>query len=450
MATEPVLPSFDRSRIDAARATLADQGIRVLAGTVVNMAGITLAKNVAPDRLGVFATSGLGASPTWNVFCIDGGIAFTPNLGVVGDMRLRLDVDALVPLHGGLGWAPTELFDQSGEPLPIDPRGRLRRITVEIEQEGLGVLVGHELEFVLTSADGTAYPRAGWIPYGLGPVVDHEGFAADLLVEAAAAGLPLEQLHAEYVPAQFEISLPPAAPLAAADGVVLARLLIGRIARRHGLRASFSPLPFAGGGGNGAHIHFSLTRGGQPLFSGGPGPYGITDEGVGAIGGVVAALPGVQAVLGGSILSGARLRPGFWSGAYPCWGRENREAAVRFVEATPGNPHGANVEVKPVDPSANPYLSSAAVLGTALDGIRAAADLPAEVTRNPADLAGMAPLPSDLATALEALESSAAAPRVLGAEIVQAVLAVRRWELDHYGETPADELPDLFRFAWSI
>ena len=450
MGTEAVLPPFDRSRIDAAAVMLADHGIRMVAGTLVNMAGITLAKNASPERVGAFATSGLGASPTWNVFCIDGGIAFTPDLGVVGDMRLRLDLDALVPLRGGLGWAPTELFDQGGEPLPIDPRGRLRRVTAEIEQEGLEVLVGHELEFVLTSADGTAYPRAGWTPYGLGPVIDHEVFAAELFGEAAAAGLPLEQLHAEYVPAQFEISLPPASPLAAADGVVLARLLIGRIARRHDLRASFSPLPFAGGGGNGAHIHFSFTRSGRPLFSGGPGPYGITDEGGGAIGGLVAGLPGVQAVLSGSILSGARLRPGFWSGAFPCWGRENREAAVRFVEATVGNPHGANVEVKPVDPSANPYLSSAVVLGTALDGIRAAADLPVEVTSNPADVAGIAPLPSDLAPALDALQSSDAAQRVLGDDIVRAVLAVRRWELDHYGETPADEVPERFRFAWSI
>lgn len=450
MRTEAVLPTFERSRIDVARAMLADHDIRILAGTMVNMAGITLAKNVAPDRVGAFATSGLGASPTWNVFCIDGGIAFTPDLGVVGDMRLRLDVDALVPLRGGLGWAPTELFDQRGEPLPIDPRGRLRRVTVEIEQEGLDVLVGHELEFVVTSADGTAYPRAGWTPYGLGPVVDHEGFTADLLAEASAAGLPLEQLHAEYVPGQFEISLPPAAPLAAADGVVLSRLLIGRIARRYGLRASFSPVPFAGGGGNGAHIHCSFSRSGHPLFSGGPGPYGITDEGGGAIGGLVAVLPGIQAVLGGSILSGARLRPGFWSGAHLCWGRENREAAVRFVEATPGSPYGANVEVKPVDPSANPYLSSAVVLGAALDGIRSAADLPVEVTSNPADAEGVATLPSDLASALDAFESSDAAKRVLGDEIVRAVLAVRRWELDHYGETPADALPERFRFAWSI
>jgi glutamine synthetase len=97
--------------------------------------------------------------------------------------------------------------------------------------------------------------------------------------------------------------------------VVLARLLIGRIARRHGLRAWFSPLPFAGGGGNAAYPFLVHPRR-PPLFSGGPGPYGITDEGGGAIGGLVAALPGVQAVLGGSILSGARLRPGFWSGDF--------------------------------------------------------------------------------------------------------------------------------------
>ena len=412
---------------------------------MVNMAGVTLRRTSRP-------TGSASLPPPASVFadlerlCIDGGIAFTPDLGVVGDMRLRLDVDALVPLHGGSAGG-RRAVEQSGS------RCRSTRAGGYVGSRSRSSRRGSACSSA-TKPSSCSRVRTDRLSRGAGSVrsgngFDHEGFKADLLVEAAAAGLPLEQLHAEYVPAQFEISLPPAAPLAAADGVVLARLLIGRIARRHGLRASFSPFPIAGGGGNGALIHFSLTRSGQPLFSGGRGPYGITDEGGGAIGGVVAALPSIQAVLGGSILSGARLRPGFWSGL-PLLGRGESEAAVRFVEATPGNPHGANVEVKPVDPSANPYLSSAAVLGTALDGIRAAADLPAEVTRNPAEVAGMAPLPSDLATALEALESSAAAPRVLGAEIVQAVLAVRRWKLDHYGETPADELPELFRFAWSI
>ena len=442
-------PSDDDLAAAAQRLT----GVRLVAGSMVNTAGITLAKTVAPERIGTFATAGLGASPTWNVFCIDGGIAFTPHLGVVGDMRLRLDLDALRVLDDGLAWAPVESFDQQGAPLPTDPRGVLRRVQADVERDGLTVLVGHELEFTVTAADGSAYPRHGWTPYGLGPLLDHEAVVADLVGAAAAAGLPLEQVHAEYAAGQFEFSLPPATPLAAADGVVLARLLVGRIARRHGLGVSFSPFPFDGGGGNGAHLHLSFARGGAPVFAGGDGPYGLTAEGGAAIGGLVDALPGIQAVLGGSILSGPRLRPGYWSGAWACWGRENREAAIRFLEATPGNPRGANVEVKPTDPSGNPYLTSAAVVGAALDGIRRGARLPDEVRANPAEVAaerGIARLPGDLSAVLDAFAASGIAARLLGPEVVAAVLAVRRWELDHYGAEDPSTLPARFRFAWSV
>ena len=428
----------------------------MVAGTVANMAGNYLAKTVAVGRLEAFASAGLGASPTWNIYSIDGGIAYTPEIGVIGDMRLRLDLDALRILDGGFAWAPCELFDQSGQPLAIDPRGRLRRTQRAIEDAGLAVLVGHELEFTITAEDGSPFARPGWAPYGLGPVLDHEAFLTELLAASAAAGIPLEQLHAEYVSAQFEFSLPPAEPLAAADGVVLARLIVGRLTRKHGLRASFSPFPFAGGGGNGAHLHYSFSRDGAPLFSGGSGSHGITAEGGSSIAGIIAALPGIQAVLGGSILSGYRLRPGYWSGAYACWGRENREAAVRFLEGTLGNPRGANVEVKIVDPSSNPYLATAAILGAALEGIQSSLPLPAEVTVNPADqtseqIAATATvlLPAELGAALDALEASELAVRVLGPEIVGAVLAVRRWELEHYGDVAPDELPERFRFAWS-
>ena len=457
MTTESILPAFGDSGIDEVAGRLSDAGVGIVVGTMANMAGIYLAKTIPVDRLATFASSGLGASPTWNIFCIDGGIAFTPDLGVVGDMRLRLDLDALRILDGGLAWAPTEIFDQNGVPLAIDPRGRLRRIQREIEDAGLVTLVGHELEFTITAEDGTPYPRPGWTPYGLGPVLDHEAFLTELFSATAAAGIPLEQLHAEYVPAQFEFSLPPAAPLEAADGVVLARLIIGRLGRKHGLRISFSPFPFSGGGGNGAHIHYSFSRNGESLFSGGDGPHGMTAEGGSSIAGVIAALPGIQAVLGGSILSGSRLRPGFFSGAYACWGRENREAAVRFLEANRGNPKGANVEVKIVDPSSNPYLATAAILGAAFEGIRSSAVLPAEVTTNPADqteeqrcASATVLLPTDLAATLDSLAASDVAVRILGPEIIDAVLAVRRWEVDHYGSADAEQLPERFRFAWSI
>ncbi len=88
-------------------------------------------------------------------------------------------------------------------------------------------------------------------------------------------------------------------------------------------------------------------------------------------------------MLTGSVLSGVRLLPGMWSGACICWGTENREAGVRLVRAGPANPHGASVEVKVIDPSANPYLASASVLGLAHHGIREQLALVAETTEDP-------------------------------------------------------------------
>ena len=83
--------------------------------------------------------------------------------------------------------------------------------------------------------------------------------------------------------------------------------------------------------------------------------------------------------------------------------------------------------------------------------IRAAADLPDEVTSNPAEVKGMHRryLPT-LRPLSRRSSRRMRLQRVLGDDIVQAVLAVRRFELDHYGDTPADELPERFRFAWSI
>ena len=212
------------------------------------------------------------------------------------------------------------------------------------------------------------------------------GSSATSPTAATGSGVAIEQFHPEYGANQFEISLTPQSPVAAADQLVLMRIIVGRVARQYGLRVSLSPVPFAGSVGSGAHQHFSLTRGDTPLFSGGTGAGGMTPEGESAVAGVLAGLPDAQGVLCGSILSGLRMQPGHWSGAYVCWGTENREAAVRFLVGGPGNPHGANVEVKVIDPSANPYFATAAILGLALDGIERKLPLPPEITVDPSTL----------------------------------------------------------------
>lgn len=427
-------------------------------GTIVTPSGLTLAKVVPAARAGVFADPGLGASPVWHAFAIDrAGIVFSETFSVVGDERVRIDPSALCPIDEGLSWAPGSFFDQHGDPVPACSRGTLGRVESHLARAGLTAKVGHEIEFLIVDAAGNRLPGQAWAQYGLAGVLEHEGFVRELIAALTAAGVAVEQFHPEYGVNQFEMSLAPKSPVAAADQLVLARIVTSRVARRHGLRVSLSPVPFAGSVGNGAHQHFSLWRGGQPVFSGGPGPHGLTDEGAAAIAGIVRGLPEAELVLCGSIVSGLRMKPGNWAGAYACWGAENREAAVRFLPATPGNPRGANVEVKVVDPSANPYFATAAILGLALDGIETHAPLPQDITVDPKDLstgecaaAGVLQLSGQQSEAIAAVQDSARMRSILGDDALDAIVGVRRYEMDNYADLPPDQLTDRFRLAWSL
>ena len=446
----------------AAIAQLEAEGVDTVIGTVVSHAGLTQAKTVPIRRTNTFADPGLGASPSWHAFAIDQtGIAFTDDVGVVGDQRLRIDLSALRIIGDGLAWAPAAFFEQDGTPVPACSRGTLSRVEAALAEAGIEALIGHEIEFLLVDPDGGRLPSALWAQYGLVGVLEHEAFVRDVNAAATAAGVGIEQFHPEYGANQFEISLSPLAPVAAADQLALTRLIVGRAARRHGLRVSLSPAPFAGSVGSGAHQHFSLTRPqgepAGPLFSDGTGVAGMTPAGESAVAGVIRGLPEAQGVLCGSIVSGLRMRPGNWAGVYACWGTENREAAVRFVKGGPGSPYGGNAEVKVVDPSANPYLASAAILGLALDGIQRKAALPPETTLDPAKLsdsdrdhAGILRLAEAQPEAIAALDDSGLLRGILGDPVVDMVVAVRRMEQERYGDLGPEQLADKFRMAWSL
>ncbi len=442
----------------AAIAQLEADGVATLIGTVVNPAGLIHAKTVPVRRMSSFADPGLGASPVWHVFAIDqAGIVFGESTGVVGDQRVRIDLGGLRVLGDGLAWAPGSFFDQDGVPDPYCARGVLAEVTDRLTEAGFEALVGHEIEFVLVDPEGVQLPAHMWAQYGMAGVLEFEGFVRDVTAAATASGVAIEQFHPEYGANQFEISLAPLPPVPAADQLTLMRIIIGRTARKHGMRVSLSPVPFAGSVGCGAHQHFSLTRGEQPVFSGGDGPNGMTAEGASAIAGVLSGLTEAQGVLCGSILSGLRMQPGSWAGASLCWGTENREAAVRFLTAGAANPYGANVEVKVIDPSANPYLASAVILGLAHDGIARGLTAPPEVTVDPAALTEaqrrdclVTLLSTDQAEILDRLDRSATVRGILGDAAVDAVVAVRRYEHEHYAQLSPHELAEKFRLAWSV
>lgn len=448
----------ERTGTDIARRAdlLRGQGAKLLAGMVADSGGVLRAKAVPAERIEAFATTGMGASVTWPVFCVDNGIAMTDELGVVGDLRLTADLERAVVLDGGFTWAPLDVRTQDGGPSPLCWRDVARRQVHELTARGLSVRAAFEMEFTVLDAAGRRVGEDhGWNAYGFGPVSTLSDLITTAVERLAHAGVPVEQVHAEYGTGQLEMSLPPADPVVAADSVLLARTVLGRTARELGLMVSFSPLPFSDNVGNGAHLHVSLTRDGAPVFSGGSEPAELTPEGAHAIGGLVSGLPEGLAVLAGSVVSLDRLVPDHWSGAFSCWGVENREAAVRLLAATHGNPYGANVEVKCIDPAANPYLAVGIVLGLAVEGIDQKRPLPPQVTVNPTALsdaearsAGLRRLPETLEDSLECFVDSARIRTILGADLHDAVMAVRRYEMGAFGDGRADRHA-VTRFAWS-
>jgi glutamine synthetase len=433
-------------RVDELRA----EGVELVAGSITDLAGVTRAKYVPLRRLAAFQRAGMGVSPSWSVFCVDSGIAFTPNIGVDGDLRIRIDPDDLRLVDDGVAWAPGNLTDQEGKPAALCTRSLLIAIESALAAKGLTALVGTELECTMLAPDAGHASPDPWSPYGIRTSLDRSAFLVELAGAAERAGLSVEQIHTEYGHDQLEVSLAPTTPVAAADTVAAARIVIGRAAARHGLRISFSPVPFAGEAGNGAHLHLSLADAEGPLFSGGRGPYGMRPAGESAVAGVLETLPDLLGVYAGSVLSSARLRPGNWAGAAQCWGLENREAAVRFVAATPGTPHGANVELKLIDPTANPYLAAVSFLGSALRGIDNGLGLPDEVPKDPAKAAHPPPmLRTDQQTVIKALETSPVAAELLTPAMIEGLTAVRGYEITTYGDRPEADTTQALRLAWS-
>lgn len=445
-----------RSRGEVLREALVGAGVQLVVGFVTNGSNLVHAKSMPVARTADFVAAGAGMSPVYSGYSVDGTIQPTRHYGAVGDLRLRLDSQSVRVLADGLALGPVDVVTQAGEVDPSSARAILERVCRGLASDRIDATLGHELEFVLVSPDGAALPKGYWTPYGLGPIRERQAFLTELAVACADADVPLEQLHAEYGREQFEISLPPAGPVAAGDAVVVVKAIVAQVAERHGVAASFSPVPFPGAVGSGAHQHFSLSRDGVSLFSDGARPDGLHDVGANAVAGLLAHLKEAQGVLTGSVLSGSRLLPGMWSGACICWGTENREASVRLVRAGPASPHGASVEVKVIDPSANPYLASATILGLAHHGIREQLTLTPEMTEDPSLLsaqeraaAGIDVLEQDPGVMLDRLESSTLMRHILGEAAVEALLAVRRHEREVF-DGPPETVAEALRLAWSV
>jgi glutamine synthetase len=316
-------------------------------------------------------------------------------------------------------------------------------VLARLSERGYSSLASYEAEFYVWDREGPLdrTPYAG--SFAMTPSAD---FVAELAQTLEEMGIRPEQCHAEVGHGNLELSVGEDEALAAADKRVMVLEAIRGVAQRVGLETTMAPKPYLEGAGNGHHLHVSLYEGDAPVLFDSSGV--LSGPGAGFVAGILEHLPAIMAFSAASPNSYQRLVPGMWSSAYAAYGLDNREAAVRLASPVAGRESAtANVEIKPVDVTSNPYLALASALAAGMDGIERGLD-PGEPTMvDPATLddeeraaRNIRPLPASLDEALDVLEEDRAIVEALGWPLVRTHVAVARAQAEIARELPPEEV----------
>ncbi len=419
--------------------------------------GVTRGKAAALRFLPERIASGIGHTTAMMAITMLETLAPVDGMSPVGEVRIKPDPETLValPYAPGAGAMLADLVRPDGQPWEACSRTFLKQAIAELASEGFTMEAAFEPEFTL----GRREPDPSGGPDRLVPTDDslcysatgfHQAhdFVMELVGALNAQGLKVEHYYPELGHGQQEISIRHAPALQAADHHVLYRETVRGVAFRRGLWASLAPKPIPDQAGNGTHLHASLTElnadgsPGAPAFTDPSDRYGLSKTGYHFIGGLLKHIGGLVALSCGSVNSYRRLQPQFWSSAYTVYGMDNREAAVRICSPLRGDPASTvNLEFKPSDSSANPYLALGAFIYAGLDGIRQRIDPgeavnvdPATMTEEERQTAGARRLPLSLAEALDELALDDLLISKLGPMRSTAYLAVKRAEAAAFAE----------------
>ena len=413
-----------------------------------DVAGVARGRSVPVADLDRRLESGLGWVPANQSLTPFGHIVEANPFDSFGDLRLIPDAATRATADIGAGIAPfdvvlCDITHTDGSAWECCPRAFLADALAELhELAGVEVMASFEHEFVLHSNEPPPHP------FSLIAQRRAEPFGS-LLVEALnEAGCEVETFLPEYGPHQFEVPTAPVVGVAAADRSVLVKELVREVAFRVGRSVSFSPKLSADGTGNGAHIHMSLISadGGSALFD--PhGPARLSTLGASFCAGILRHLPALLPLTCGSVISYERLGPHHWSSAGAYLAEGDREAALRLAgtPSTDGSDEAGsfNVEYRPSDATANPYLALGAIVRAGAAGIR---DGLAAPTLGPAGAAD--PLPTSLDDALEAFEADATVREFLSPTFRECFVGVKREEIRFCADRSADETYALYAAAY--
>ena len=362
------------------------------------------------------------------------------------DMLLYPDLDTWVVFpwtaeKGKVARLICDIHNSDGTPFAGDPRSNLKRVLKEMEELGFtNFNLGPEPEFFLFKLDEQGKPtlelndNAGY--FDLAPTDLGENCRRDIVLELEEMGFEIEASHHEVAPGQHEIDFKYADALTACDQIQTFKLVVKTIARKHGLHATFMPKPLYGVSGSGMHCNVSLFKGNENAFYDEKAPLGLSETARQFIAGTLKHATAFTAVCNPTVNSYKRLVPGYEAPCYVAWSAKNRSPLIRIPSS---RGLSTRVEVRSVDPSANPYLALAVLLKAGLDGVKNNLTPPASVDRNIYAMsklerqeAGIDDLPGSLSEALNLMVKNEVVTEALGDHILEHFVEAKEIEAEMF------------------
>ncbi len=362
------------------------------------------------------------------------------------DMLVRPDMSTLrrVP------WAtePTasvimDCFDTEGASIDVAPRAVLKRVIALFGAEGWHPIVAPEIEFYLENgtdrADKPAATPTGSgdvdsavdpivDPYGIDRVHDLGDFFRELNESCRQQDIHLGAVSQELGPGQFEVNFEHGAPLELADDVFHFKRTLKRVARAHGMRATFLSKLDAEKPGSSMHVHQSVyDADGNNVFS---NPDGTASERFDFyLGGLQTHLPAALLLLAPYPNSYRRFLS-YWSSPVNLeWDVDNRTVGLRVPDS---DPQARRIENRLAGSDVNPYLAIAATLACGYLGMRTKTRCRPAITGSAYDLPFA--LHRHEYEAIDGLRASKALREILGDEFVTLYTAVKERECREFQE----------------
>ncbi|MCK9151190.1 glutamine synthetase family protein [Methanobacterium alcaliphilum] len=377
------------------------------------------------------------------------GVVPDAGLSPVGEIQLEGDISTLSELP----YAPQQgrmmgNMMLKGEMWDYCPRGYLKKMIEKTKEIGIQIKGSFENEFYLFTGSKVEINELLCVdktPFASTQSMDiNQDFVMELVKSLESQGITVEQYYPEAGPGQQEITIKYSDAMRTADNQIVFRETTKAVARKHDKTASFLPKIFPDKSGSGCHLHLSLWENGENILGSSEDSYGLSLKGKHFIAGILKHLPAIMALTTPTCNSYRRIQPHSWSGAYQCWGMDNREAAIRVISERKGAVQ--HFEVKTIDASSNPYLCMGAVIAAGTDGIINQTKLPEPIQEDPGDLSSgdlktqnVAALPSDLKQAIINLENDQIILDSMGSRLSKAYIAVKKAELEFFKDLSMDE-----------